>query len=68
MDLSQKWSSVILEELMDVAGGDRWSRYKRERAAAGGGPPSVEVLAPKSSPPRNPVNTAGQTGVSAALP
>lgn len=35
LDLDKKWSSTIFEELMDIAGGNPWERWKRERTAAG---------------------------------
>ena len=35
LDLDKKWSSAIFEELMDIAGGNPWERWKRERTAAG---------------------------------
>lgn len=28
LDLQEKWSSAILQELMDTAGGETWKRYK----------------------------------------
>jgi small subunit ribosomal protein S25 len=28
LDLQEKWSSAILQELMDTAGGEPWKRYK----------------------------------------
>ncbi|KAI9510689.1 hypothetical protein F5148DRAFT_1281640 [Russula earlei] len=34
-DLHNKWSSAIFQELMDTAGGNSWTRWKSERAAAG---------------------------------
>ncbi|KAI0344197.1 hypothetical protein BDW22DRAFT_1296477, partial [Trametopsis cervina] len=34
-DLDQKWSSVILEELLEATGGPSWQQWKAERKAAG---------------------------------
>ena len=28
IDMSQKWSTQIFEELMDAAGGERWKQFK----------------------------------------
>lgn len=33
--MSAKWSSTILGELLDTAGGGAWQRWKAERAAQG---------------------------------
>ncbi|THH30401.1 hypothetical protein EUX98_g3800 [Antrodiella citrinella] len=46
LDLDKKWSSTIFEELMDLAGGHPWERWKRERIAAG--LPFVDRPEPKS--------------------
>ncbi|TCD63096.1 hypothetical protein EIP91_006000 [Steccherinum ochraceum] len=49
LDLDSKWSSTIFEELMDVAGGNPWERWKRERRAAG--LPLVDRPEPRPKPP-----------------
>lgn len=46
MDMDQKWSSSILQELMEMAGGPAWAKWKEERAAAG--LPVVDVPKPKT--------------------
>ncbi|KAH8101446.1 hypothetical protein BXZ70DRAFT_933111 [Cristinia sonorae] len=48
LDLDNKWSSAIFEELMDLAGGNPWERWKRERIAAG--LPFVDEPEPKPKP------------------
>ncbi|RDB24602.1 hypothetical protein Hypma_008216 [Hypsizygus marmoreus] len=35
LDMHEKWSSTILKELMEVAGGDAWAQWKLEAAATG---------------------------------
>ncbi|KAG6820136.1 hypothetical protein H0H93_005011 [Arthromyces matolae] len=35
IDMHEKWSSAILKELMDVAGGEHWKQWKREALSAG---------------------------------
>ncbi|KAG2030052.1 hypothetical protein BDR03DRAFT_1096129 [Suillus americanus] len=35
IDISNKWSTSITKELMDLAGGDRWKEYKATAQAAG---------------------------------
>ncbi|EED77782.1 predicted protein, partial [Postia placenta Mad-698-R] len=35
LNMDQKWSSAIFQELMDLGGGSPWLRWKKERAAAG---------------------------------
>ncbi|KAJ3551163.1 hypothetical protein NM688_g4874 [Phlebia brevispora] len=50
LDLEGKWSSAILEELMDIGGGSAWARWKRERLAAG--LPVVEVPQAKKVEPK----------------
>jgi len=35
LDLQGKWSTTIVKELMDVAGGSSWQRWKDEVAASG---------------------------------
>lgn len=50
LDMSQKWSSAILQELMDKAGDSSWSQWKQSRAAAG--LPILEVPVPDKKPPQ----------------
>lgn len=50
LDLDKKWSSTIFQELMDLAGGNPWERWKKERAAAGLPPVDVPEAKPKPSP------------------
>ncbi|KAI0935604.1 hypothetical protein AcV5_003984 [Taiwanofungus camphoratus] len=45
LNLNQKLSSTIFQELMDMAGGSPWQKWKKERSAAG--LPIVDVPAPK---------------------
>jgi len=33
--MHEKWSTAILKELMEVAGGDPWQQWKLESTAAG---------------------------------
>ncbi|KAF8060863.1 hypothetical protein FPV67DRAFT_310636 [Lyophyllum atratum] len=35
LDMHEKWSTTILKELMEVAGGEPWAKWKVEAAAAG---------------------------------
>lgn len=35
LDLQDKWSTTIFQEVMDLAGGSNWERWKRDRQAAG---------------------------------
>ena len=35
LNLHDKWSSTILKELMNIAGGDPWKKYVAESTAAG---------------------------------
>ncbi|GLB36709.1 putative mitochondrial ribosomal protein L51 / S25 / CI-B8 domain [Lyophyllum shimeji] len=35
LDLHEKWSTTILKELMELAGGESWAKWKLEAAAAG---------------------------------
>ncbi|GBE78617.1 hypothetical protein BKA93DRAFT_739476 [Sparassis latifolia] len=72
LDLDKKWSSTILQELLDLAGGPIWSRWKKQRAAAGLpvlDPPVPKPQAPKASAqdpfflPNRP-----KTGAAAVLP
>ncbi|KAI0307400.1 hypothetical protein B0F90DRAFT_1806929 [Multifurca ochricompacta] len=35
LNIHNKWSSRIFQELMDVAGGNSWTRWKTERREAG---------------------------------
>lgn len=35
LDLQQKWSTSILKEVMEVAGGDPWKKWKEEAAESG---------------------------------
>ena len=35
IDMSKKWSTTIVKELMDLAGGDPWKAYKSAAVAAG---------------------------------
>ena len=54
-----KWSSKILEELMDVGGGPAWTRWKRERTAAG--LPIVEVPQRVKADPKAPAWTGDKS-------
>ena len=60
MALEGKWSSTIFQELMDLAGGSPWERWKRERAAAG--LPIVEVPIPKKTAPKAPSRESRKQG------
>ncbi|EMD41506.1 hypothetical protein CERSUDRAFT_101942, partial [Gelatoporia subvermispora B] len=35
VDMDKKWSTSIFQELLEVAGGTPWQRWKRERKASG---------------------------------
>ncbi|KAG6830853.1 hypothetical protein H0H87_006913 [Tephrocybe sp. NHM501043] len=35
IDMNEKWSTTILKELMEVAGGEPWAKWKLEALAAG---------------------------------
>ncbi|KAF5376894.1 hypothetical protein D9615_007201 [Tricholomella constricta] len=35
LDLHEKWSSTILKELMELAGGEPWAKWKAQAAASG---------------------------------
>ncbi|KAG6899336.1 hypothetical protein C0993_011124 [Termitomyces sp. T159_Od127] len=35
IDMHEKWSTTILKELMEVAGGESWTKWKREAQASG---------------------------------
>jgi small subunit ribosomal protein S25 len=71
LDVSQKWSSAILEQVLDEAGGDRWLAFKAERRAAGK-EPVFPVVTPKPKPvavdPSTLTSNSGKEGVAAALP
>ncbi|THH04800.1 hypothetical protein EW145_g5263 [Phellinidium pouzarii] len=43
MDVSSKWSTAILEELMDAAGGERWRQHKEEQLSAAAGENELDV-------------------------
>ncbi|OCB89219.1 hypothetical protein A7U60_g3585 [Sanghuangporus baumii] len=58
MDVSDKWSTSIFEELMARAGGDRWQAYVAERRVAGQ-EPDIPSTQPHSTP---------KEGIAAALP
>jgi len=62
LNLSNKWSSTIFQEVMDTAGGNSWTRWKAERAEAG--LPVVDTP-PKNHTPPPPRPT---TGAAAVLP
>ncbi|KAI0809123.1 hypothetical protein BC629DRAFT_1590205 [Irpex lacteus] len=47
IDLDQKWSSAIYEELMEIGGGSSWEQWKEERKAAG--LPVVDIPVPKAN-------------------
>lgn len=47
IDLSQKWSSTIFTEIMDLAGGPSWTKWKRERKELGLPPVDVPLAKPK---------------------
>ncbi|KAI5114692.1 hypothetical protein M0805_009650, partial [Coniferiporia weirii] len=53
LNISSKWSTAIFEEVMDVAGGDRWRQFKAERRAAGK-EPVIPELKTKPAPVRPP--------------
>ena len=44
LNLDNKWSSTILKELMNIAGGDPWKKYVATSAAAGLPPVSGEAF------------------------
>jgi small subunit ribosomal protein S25 len=48
IDMDQKWSSTIYEELMELGGGPAWTRWKDERKAEG--LPAVEIPVPVAKP------------------
>ncbi|KAH9949470.1 hypothetical protein B0H21DRAFT_728083 [Amylocystis lapponica] len=69
LNLDKKWSSTIFGELMDMAGGTPWQRWKKERLAAG--LPIVDVPAPRPSESPNTFSqllNVGKTGAAAVLP
>lgn len=35
LDMDQKWSSSIFQELMEIGGGAAWAKWKEERTAVG---------------------------------
>jgi small subunit ribosomal protein S25 len=63
LDMHRKWSTSILQELMDTAGGTAWERWKAERSAAG-----LPILgeAPVETPVLEPIRS--RTGAAAVLP
>ncbi|KAH8111428.1 hypothetical protein DFH11DRAFT_1613050, partial [Phellopilus nigrolimitatus] len=67
VDVSEKWSTAIFEELMDSAGGDRWRTFKAERRAAGNDPVIPDVK-PRPAQPTPPPPTTPKEGIAAALP
>ncbi|KAI0683331.1 hypothetical protein BC835DRAFT_1296313 [Cytidiella melzeri] len=48
IDMDQKWSSSIYEELMEIGGGPAWQQWKEERKAEG--LPAVEIPVPAARP------------------
>jgi len=76
LNLDKKWSSTIFEEVMDLAGGSPWERWKRERKAAGlpvvdVPEPKVKTASPKADKPKvdySSLFNTGKTGAAAVLP
>lgn len=72
LDIDQKWSSTIFQELMELGGGPAWTKWKEERTAAG--LPIVDIPKPKkpsSSRKAEPSPEAPdplKTGAAAVLP
>ncbi|KZT68837.1 hypothetical protein DAEQUDRAFT_691975 [Daedalea quercina L-15889] len=74
VNMDKKWSSAIFQELMDIAGGAPWQRWKKQRTAAG--LPIVDAPKPKAPKPAqsssiediffNP--NRSKTGAAAVLP
>jgi small subunit ribosomal protein S25 len=62
IDIHNKWSSTIFQELMDTAGGNSWTRWKTERAEAG--LPVVDGPTGNYTPP----SPRPKTGAAAVLP
>ncbi|KAH9064948.1 hypothetical protein EDB87DRAFT_1596599 [Lactarius vividus] len=62
VDIHNKWSSRIFEEIMDLAGGNSWTRWKTERIEKG--------LPIVDGPPQNyvPPTPRPATGAAAVLP
>ncbi|EJD04502.1 uncharacterized protein FOMMEDRAFT_83782 [Fomitiporia mediterranea MF3/22] len=67
LNVSDKWSTAIFEDLMSRAGGERWQAFKAERRVAGKEPviPTPKVRSAQVPPPEE---IAGRKGVAAALP
>ena len=74
--MDKKWSSAIFQELMDMAGGSPWQRWKKQRTAAG--LPIIDPPTPKAPQPK-PAKSASiedilfnpnraKTGAAAILP
>jgi small subunit ribosomal protein S25 len=51
--MHEKWSTTILKELMEIAGGDPWRQWKVKSAAAGMPLVPGEENEPKSQPTPN---------------
>lgn len=72
--MDKKWSSNIFQELMDMAGGSPWQRWKKQRIAAG-----LPIIDPPPTPNSKPAKAASiedilfnpnraKTGAAAILP
>ncbi|CCM06487.1 uncharacterized protein FIBRA_08756 [Fibroporia radiculosa] len=73
LNMNQKWSSAIFQELMDLGGGAPWQRWKKERIAAGlpiVDPPTVNVKPSQSMSTEEIIFGVGRprTGAAAVLP
>ena len=73
LDLEHKMSHQIFEEVMDLAGGNNWQRWKRERTAAG--LPLTDPKPPKAGSVEKNISSiadlfphSGKTGAAAVLP
>ncbi|TFY77152.1 hypothetical protein EWM64_g6859 [Hericium alpestre] len=66
IDLANKWSANIFQELMDTAGGSSWTRWKNERQAAG--LPILEGMRENASPFARTSPDHSKKGAAAVLP
>ncbi|KAH9920338.1 uncharacterized protein B0H18DRAFT_957159 [Fomitopsis serialis] len=72
INMDKKWSSSIFQELMDLAGGTPWQRWKKKRTAAG--LPIVDPPTPKAPKPPKSIEdilfdpNRPKTGAAAILP
>ena len=73
LNLEHKMSHQIFEEVMDLAGGNNWQRWKRERTAAGlpltdPKPPKSGSIEKSSATIADLFPNSGKTGAAAVLP